>query len=102
MSEPTPASISERVARFMGRPSMLIWPLVGVTKPSSIFMVVDLPDPFGPSSPCTVPDLTSKPRLLTTVVPPYVFVRLSVLMIDDVSMHSRFPHHQQVPRRRGA
>ena len=35
-------------------------PRVGYSRPSSIFTVVDLPEPFGPSSPNTSPRLTSK------------------------------------------
>src|SRR6476646_4755055 len=40
-------------------------PFVGNNSPSSIFTVVDLPDPFGPSKPNTSPRFTSKLTLST-------------------------------------
>src|SRR2546423_2026050 len=47
------------------RPNTSMWPLVGYNKPSSNLTVVDLPEPFGPSSPNTSPRRTSKSTLST-------------------------------------
>src|SRR2546428_9203885 len=41
-------------------PNTSMCPLVGYNSPKINFTVVDLPDPFGPSSPNTSPRLTSK------------------------------------------
>src|SRR5213594_2786345 len=46
-------------------PKTSMCPLVGCSKPSSILTVVDLPEPFGPSSPNTSPRRTSKSTLST-------------------------------------
>src|ERR1022692_1311018 len=40
-----------------------------------IRIVVDLPDPFGPRKPVTVPGVTSKVSELTAAIRPYRFVR---------------------------
>src|SRR6187401_1137368 len=42
------------------RPNTSITPLVGCSNPSSILIVVDFPEPFGPSNPNTSPRRTSK------------------------------------------
>src|SRR5688572_5476451 len=47
------------------RPNTSMCPFVGYNSPSSIFTVVDLPDPFGPSKPNTSPRRTSKSTLST-------------------------------------
>ena len=39
------------VAGFIGSPPMSTWPALGCTRESSIFMVVDLPEPLGPRNP---------------------------------------------------
>jgi hypothetical protein len=44
-------------------------------------IVVDLPDPFGPRNPVTVPGGTSKVRLSTAVVAPYRFVSECAVII---------------------
>ena len=46
----------------IGRPSTSMVPAVGVTRPSSIRIVVVLPDPLGPRNPKTVPTGTSRLR----------------------------------------
>src|SRR5580765_8155145 len=46
-------------------PKTSMCPLVGYNNPSSSFTVVDLPEPFGPSSPNTSPRRTSKLALST-------------------------------------
>ena len=48
-----------------GWPSTLISPSVGNNRPSRSFIVVVLPEPFGPSSPNTSPLLTDKLSELT-------------------------------------
>ncbi len=55
-----------RARRCGGTPSRgtspsITRPLSGVTKPESTSIRVDLPAPFGPISPCTVPFLTVRP-----------------------------------------
>ena len=70
MSEPTLDNTWARFARVMGWPSTLISPRVGAMRPSSIFIVVDLPEPFGPSKPWTTPGATLRSRLWTTSVRP--------------------------------
>ena len=49
--EPVRDMISARVSGVKGRPSTLICPRVGARSPSSIFIVVDLPEPLGPRKP---------------------------------------------------
>ena len=44
----------------MLRPSNQIWPADGSRNPVSSETVVDLPEPFGPSSPSTVPRGSAK------------------------------------------
>src|SRR5258708_20835610 len=54
------------VATWRGEwPKTSMCPRVGYNNPSSIFTVVDLPEPFGPSSPKTSPRRTSKSTLST-------------------------------------
>jgi hypothetical protein len=49
----------------------VIWisPLVGSKKPVNIFIVVDLPAPFGPKKPTTFPGIISNERSLTAWKP---------------------------------
>ena len=56
------------------RPFTTTVPLVGASSPMIIRMVVDLPAPFGPRNPVTVPGLTVKSSRSTAVVSPYRFV----------------------------
>ena len=49
---------------------MLALPTVGVMKPASIRMVVDLPAPLGPRKPSTSPRGTSNDTLSTAVNAP--------------------------------
>src|SRR4029077_17906081 len=57
------------------RPSIVTSPAVGASRPRIIRMVVDLPAPFGPRKPVTLPGFTSKDRLSTATVAPYRLVR---------------------------
>ncbi len=72
----------------MSKPKMLAVPALGARKPVSIFMVVDLPAPFGPRKPSTSPVATWKdrsstatrepkrlPRFLVSIMVPYLFRR---------------------------
>src|ERR671919_2392983 len=59
---------------------MVARPSVGVARPRSICMVVDLPAPLGPRKPVTRPGLTLKVRSSTTVASPYRLVRPSTSM----------------------
>ncbi len=55
-------------------PSMRTSPAVGWSRPSIIRIVVDLPAPFGPRNPVTIPGLTVKVRWLTATFSPYRLV----------------------------
>ena len=59
-------------------PSSSTRPESGETSPTTMENVVVLPAPFGPSRPTTSPDEMSRFTPLTTVRPPYDFVRSSV------------------------
>ena len=78
--EPVRDMISARVAGVKDCPRTLIWPRVGARSPSSIFIVVDFPEPLGPRKPYTVPRGTTRFRPSTTVRSPKVFVRSRVRM----------------------
>src|SRR5262245_59122066 len=69
-------------------------PLVGVRKQVSIFMVVDLPAPFGPRKPRTSPALTSKSMRSTARARPYALVSFSHLTrVSDMALLSRRRRH---------
>ena len=51
MSEPVCRSSDSRFCCVMDFPRRRMLPLLGFTSPSSIFMVVDFPAPFGPMKP---------------------------------------------------
>ena len=59
-------------------PQMRAVPAVGVMKPASMRMVVDLPAPFGPRKPSTSPRATLNDTLSTAVKPPKRLVRPSI------------------------
>jgi hypothetical protein len=54
------ASRGERAAVCTSKPQTRALPEVGARKPASIFIVVDLPAPFGPRKPSTSPGSTRK------------------------------------------
>ncbi len=56
--------------RRKGRPPIVTRPLVGSSRPTIMRIVVDLPEPFGPRKPVTVPGLTWKERSCTAVFAP--------------------------------
>ncbi|MGY4497087.1 hypothetical protein ACVWYH_001014 [Bradyrhizobium sp. GM24.11] len=56
-------------------PSNTTSPAVGRSMPITLFIAVDLPEPFGPIRPKISPPLTSKPRFFTAVNPPKRLVR---------------------------
>jgi hypothetical protein len=58
-------------------------PLVGVTKPASIFIVVDLPAPLGPRKPSTSPLATLKDTSSTAVKAPKRLLRRSISIKAD-------------------
>src|SRR5512140_1494151 len=58
-------------------PSMTTWPLVGLTRPTSIRIVVVLPAPFGPRNPNTSPRWRANDTSETTSRSPYLFASLS-------------------------
>src|SRR5215471_2129108 len=57
---------------------MAAWPLVGLSKSSSIRIVVDLPAPLSPRKPSTSPSFTSRSRLFTAVSLPYCLLSLRI------------------------
>src|SRR3954453_15914202 len=57
------------------RPRTVPAPAVGRTRPSSIAMVVVLPEPLGPTNPATTPRGSSRSRPETAVRWPYRLVR---------------------------
>ena len=60
----------------MSKPLMIAVPEVGVSSVTIMRMSVDLPAPFGPSSPKISPSSTSKLRPLTAVKSPNVLTML--------------------------
>ncbi len=58
-----------------GWPHTRTEPAVGDRKPVIIFIVVDLPAPFGPRKPSTCPASTLNEMSSTAVKAPYRFVR---------------------------
>jgi hypothetical protein len=71
-------------------------PEVGMRKPASMRMVVDLPAPFGPRKPSTSPFFRLKETSFTTVVSPNFLVRRSI------SISAATPHPSQSGPRAGA
>src|SRR5271166_1242461 len=69
MSEPTCGSTCT-APWGIGTPSSSAWPLVGKARPSSIRMVVVLPEPFGPRKPYTEPRGTARSMWSTATWPP--------------------------------
>jgi hypothetical protein len=57
-------------------------PDVGDKRVQRIFIVVDLPAPFGPRNPKIVPSSTSMDTLLMALTAPNCFERFSTLIID--------------------
>src|ERR1700761_4418696 len=55
-------------------------PALGARKPAAIFMVVDLPAPFGPRNPSTSPRSTVKLMPLTASTGPKLLARPSISM----------------------
>jgi len=63
-------------------------PLLARTRPQAIFVSVDLPAPFGPSSPKIVPASTAKPSPSSARTPPgYVFLRFDASIAFTLSSH---------------
>src|SRR5690606_15509535 len=56
---------------------IVAWPSLGAARSSMIFIVVDLPDPFGPRNPVTRPGGTVNDRASTTLRSPYRLVTCS-------------------------
>ena len=59
---------------------MLTSPLSGLIRVDRILMVVLLPAPLGPISPCMVPSFTCRLALSSAVVLPYFFKRPSAVI----------------------
>ena len=69
----------------MGRPRRLTSTCVGMSRPSSIRIVVVLPEPFGPRKPNTDPVGTCNERSSTTATPLKRFTRRSVSMANAMA-----------------
>src|SRR4051794_8712388 len=71
---------------------MLTVPLVGLARPTIMRRVVDLPAPFGPRKPVTLPGWIVKVRRLTAVVRPYRFVKV-LISITTATLPARSRGH---------
>jgi hypothetical protein len=63
------ATASADDAKKTSSPSSRIWPCVGFSTPAMIFISVDLPAPFSPTSTLTAPLRTEKLARFTATVP---------------------------------
>ena len=61
------------------RPSMVILPALGVSKPATMRSTVVLPQPDGPSSEMNSPFSTSRLKSFTTRVTPKLFSRWEIV-----------------------
>src|SRR6188474_3740134 len=75
VSRSAPTRFSGRSSSRYGLPRTLVVPEVGWTSPRMTRIVVDLPAPFGPRNPVTLPAWTVNDRSCTATVEPYRFVR---------------------------
>ena len=93
-SAPTRGS-TERRAVGMGSPSIRISPLVAAARPSSMRIVVVLPEPLGPRKPKTEPLGTVRSRASTarwrpkTLVRPEVWMAASVIAVPSLRSRHR-------------
>ena len=67
-------------------------PAVGRSRPSIIRIVVDLPAPFGPRKPVTIPGWTENVTWSTTVVPVYALVKPSAWITSVPPATEQFEH----------
>src|SRR3546814_6460540 len=74
-------------------PQTAMLPEVGARKPQSIFMVVDLPAPFGPRKPSTSPLATDKLMLSTAVNGPNCLTRF---FMSIIVLRGPLPHRYQI------
>ena len=58
----------------MSKPSISAVPSVGARQPVIIFIMVDLPAPFGPIKPTISPSSSVNEKLSSAVIFPYFFV----------------------------
>ncbi len=87
---PSPAAIAsldeEKCTSF---PSTKIWPSVGASIPNSIFIKVDFPAPFSPTSAWISPFLICRLTLWFATTPPgYTFVIFRASKMISCSIHS--------------
>src|SRR5262252_3299148 len=74
------SAIGAGAARY-SRPLTLTRPAVGSSRPAIIRIVVDLPAPFGPRKPVTMPGWTTKSSPSTASFSPYRLLRFSTSII---------------------
>src|SRR2546425_1278317 len=82
-----------------GRPSTRPPPAVGCTSPSSIFIEVVFPAPFGPRNPKTVPGGTLRVRSRTAALAPKSFLSARVSSagsVTDRSLADRLGHREDL------
>ena len=60
-------------------------PVVGLSSPMIMRMVVDFPAPLGPRKPVTVPGSTVKEMWSTATLSPYCLVRLTASIMGNHS-----------------
>jgi len=70
---------------WTSKPHTAALPEVGARNPASIFMVVDLPAPFGPRKPSTSPRPTENDTSSTAVMAPNRLVRLRIAIISSMN-----------------
>src|SRR5215471_14033654 len=75
------SAIGAAAARY-SRPLTLTRPAVGSSRPAIIRIVVDLPAPFGPRKPVTIPGRTAKSRPSTASFSPYRLLIFSTSIIE--------------------
>ena len=69
-SSSAPTSCNGQISWPYRRPCTLTSPALGASRPRIVRIVVDLPAPFGPRNPVTLPGSTSKLRSSTATVAP--------------------------------
>src|SRR5664279_49911 len=85
---------------------MSAWPLVGLSNPRIIRIVVDFPAPLGPRKPVTAPGATVNDRSSTAWVLPKCLVNpmASIIVVCPfpTSLRHRFHHDRERWRQRGS
>src|SRR3954462_765551 len=84
---------------WTSKPHTAALPALGARNPASIFMVVDLPAPFGPRKPRTSPRPTVNDTSSTAAMAPNRLVRLRIAIISSMDDYLAFSVVVAVARR---